>query len=69
MATGTIMWFNNTTKYGRLVCDRTGTDRFIADVDKDAGHLQAGDKVSYDEEADPKGPTAINLFILPRPIL
>jgi len=69
MANGTVKWFNNTKGYGFISPDNGGQDVFvhISAVER-AGlnGLNDGQKVSYDEEPDPKkGKTsAVNLKTL-----
>lgn len=66
MATGTVKWFNDQKGYGFIAPDNGGGDIFvhISAVEK-AGmrSLVEGQKISYDEERDPKkGKTsAVNL--------
>lgn len=69
MPNGTVKWFNGTKGFGFLAPDSGGTDVFvhISAVER-AGlsGLMDGQKVSYDEERDPKkGKTAaVNLKLL-----
>ncbi len=66
MATGTVKWFNDQKGYGFIQPDEGGADIFvhISAVEK-AGmrSLIEGQKVSYEEQRDPKkGKTsAVNL--------
>ena len=62
MATGTVKWFNATKGFGFIAPDNGGTDVFvhISAVER-AGlsGLDENQKVSYEEERDPKkGKTA-----------
>jgi len=62
MATGIVKWFNATKGFGFIAPDNGGTDVFvhISAVER-AGlsSLNENQKVSYDEERDPKkGKTA-----------
>jgi CspA family cold shock protein len=69
MSNGTVKWFNSTKGYGFISPDNGGQDVFvhISAVER-AGlnGLNDGQKVSYDEEPDPKkGKTsAVNLKAL-----
>jgi CspA family cold shock protein len=69
MPNGTVKWFNSTKGYGFITPDNGGTDVFvhISAVER-AGlnGLNDGQKVSFDEERDPKkGKTsAVNLKTL-----
>ena len=69
MSNGTVKWFNGTKGYGFITPDNGGSDVFvhISAVER-AGlnGLNDGQKVSYDEERDPKrGKTsAVNLKAL-----
>lgn len=66
MANGTVKWFNGTKGYGFISPDNGGADVFVhVSAVERAGMngLNEGQKVSYDEERDPrKGKTsAVNL--------
>jgi CspA family cold shock protein len=66
MATGTVKWFNGTKGYGFIQPDDGTADVFvhISAVERSGmGSLNEGQRVSYDEERDPrKGKTAaVNL--------
>jgi CspA family cold shock protein len=69
MPNGTVKWFNSTKGYGFITPDNGGSDVFvhISAVER-AGlnGLNDGQKVSFDEERDPKkGKTsAVNLKTL-----
>ena len=69
MATGTVKWFNSTKGFGFIQPESGGADVFvhISAVER-AGlnGLADGQRVSYDEERDPrKGKTsAVNLKAL-----
>jgi CspA family cold shock protein len=69
MANGTVKWFNGTKGYGFIAPDNGGADVFvhISAVER-AGlsGLNDGQKVSYDEERDPKKgkSSAVNLKAL-----
>ncbi|MDR3439440.1 cold-shock protein [Telmatospirillum sp.] len=69
MPNGTVKWFNGTKGYGFITPDNGGADVFvhISAVER-AGlnGLNDGQKVSFDEERDPKkGKTsAVNLKTL-----
>jgi cold shock protein len=69
MATGTVKWFNGTKGYGFITPDSGGSDVFvhISAVERSGmSDLKDNQKVSYDEETDPrKGKTsAVNLVAL-----
>jgi CspA family cold shock protein len=57
MAVGTVKWFNSTKGFGFIQPDQGGTDVFvhISAVER-AGlsSLVEGQKVSYEEQRDPK---------------
>ncbi len=69
MPNGTVKWFNSTKGYGFIAPDNGGADVFvhISAVERAGlGSLNDGQKVSYEEERDPKkGKTsAVNLKVL-----
>ena len=69
MPNGTVKWFNSTKGYGFIAPDNGGADVFvhISAVERAGlGGLNDGQKVSYEEERDPKkGKTsAVNLKLL-----
>ncbi|GGF37685.1 cold-shock protein CspA [Aliidongia dinghuensis] len=69
MANGTVKWFNSTKGYGFIQPDSGGADVFvhISAVERSGlNGLNDGQKVSFDEERDPKkGKTsAVNLKLL-----
>jgi CspA family cold shock protein len=64
MATGTVKWFNDDKGYGFITPDEAGKDLFVhhtAIVSNGFRSLQDGSRVSYDAEAGPKGPQAVNV--------
>ncbi len=69
MPIGTVKWFNSTKGFGFIAPDNGGSDVFvhISAVER-AGlsGLKDGQKVSFDEERDPKkGKTsAVNLKVI-----
>ena len=57
MPVGTVKWFNSTKGYGFIQPDNGGPDVFvhISAVERAGmGDLREGQKVSYDEQRDPK---------------
>ena len=57
MPVGTVKWFNSTKGYGFIQPDNGGPDVFvhISAVERAGlGNLNEGEKVSYDEQRDPK---------------
>lgn len=68
MATGKVKWFNNAKGYGFITLE-DGKDVFVhhsAIQGKEAGFksLAEGDRVSFDIEHGPKGPSAANVVKL-----
>ena len=65
MPSGTVKWFNDSKGYG-FITDEDGKDVFVhysAIQSSDLGFksLAEGEKVSFDVEQSPKGPSAINV--------
>jgi CspA family cold shock protein len=64
MATGTVKWFSDDKGFGFITPDDEGRDLFVhfSGVNGDGYRsLPEGAKVSYEEEAGPKGPKAVNV--------
>ena len=64
MPTGTVKWFNDEKGFGFIASDDGGRDLFVhhSNINADGYRsLAEGNKVSYEEEASPKGPKAINV--------
>src|SRR6201996_2970537 len=64
MATGTVKWFSDEKGFGFITPDEGSRDLFVHHTSIQADgyrSLAEGSKVSYEEEAGPKGPKAINV--------
>ena len=64
MPTGTVKWFSDEKGFGFITPDDGGRDLFVhhSSITADGYRsLSEGLKVSYEEEASPKGPKAINV--------
>ena len=64
MATGTVKWFNDDKGFGFITPDDQGADLFVhhSGINSDGFRtLREGARVSYDSEAGPKGPKAVNV--------
>jgi cold shock protein len=67
MAQGTVKFFSDEKGFGFITPDEGGKDLFVhhsAIVGDGYRSLQENAKVSYDEEADAKGPRAVNVQAL-----
>ncbi len=64
MNTGTVKFFNTTRGFGFITPDDGSKDIFvhITTVERSGlGHLAEGQKVSFEVQADARGPKAVNL--------
>jgi CspA family cold shock protein len=64
MATGTVKWFSDDKGYGFITPDDSGKDLFVhhSQIAGDGYRsLDEGAKVSYNAEAGPKGPQAVDV--------
>jgi CspA family cold shock protein len=64
MPTGTVKWFSDDKGFGFITPDEGSRDLFVHHTSINADgyrSLAEGSKVSYEEEAGPKGPKAINV--------
>lgn len=64
MATGTVKWFNASKGYGFITPSEGGDDVFVHHSAIQAtGYktLNEGQKVSFEIERGPKGPSAVNV--------
>jgi CspA family cold shock protein len=64
MAEGTVKFFNDEKGFGFITPDGGGKDLFVhhtAIVAEGFRSLDDNQRVSYDEEADTKGPRAVNV--------
>ncbi len=64
MPTGTVKWFSDEKGFGFITPDEGSRDLFVhhSSISADGYRsLAEGAKVSYEEEAGPKGPKAINV--------
>jgi len=64
MATGTVKWFNDSKGFGFIAQDNGGDDVFVhfrAISGDGFKTLSEGQKVSYEIEQGPKGPSAANV--------
>ena len=67
MAQGTVKFFSDEKGFGFITPDEGGKDLFVhhsAIVGDGYRSLQENAKVSYDEEADAKGPRAVNVQVV-----
>ena len=64
MPTGTVKWFSDDKGFGFITPDEGSRDLFVHHTNINADgyrSLPEGSKVSYEEEAGPKGPKAVNV--------
>jgi CspA family cold shock protein len=64
MATGTVKWFNDEKGFGFITPDEQGVDLFVhhTAIQSDGFRtLAEGARVSYEAEAGPKGPKAVQV--------
>ena len=67
MPTGTVKWFSDDKGFGFITPDEGSRDLFVhhSNISADGYRsLVEGAKVSYEEEAGPKGPKAVNVMKL-----
>jgi CspA family cold shock protein len=67
MPTGTVKWFNDEKGFGFITPDDPGKDLFVhhSAIQADGFRsLEEGSKVSFESEASPKGPKAINVQVI-----
>ena len=65
MAEGTVKWFNGTKGYG-FIAQENGPDVFVHHSGINAAgfkSLKEGDKVTFDIQQGPKGPSAVNVTV------
>jgi CspA family cold shock protein len=67
MSNGTVKWFNDEKGFGFITPEDGSADLFVhqSSIDGEGFRsLAEGAKVSYESEASPKGPRAINVRAL-----
>ena len=65
MANGTVKWFNSGKGYG-FIAQEHGPDVFVHHSGINAAGfktLNEGDKVTFDIQQGPKGPSAVNVTV------
>jgi cold shock protein len=65
MSKGTVKWFNDSKGFGFITPDDGGKDVFVhhSSIQGGAGYksLAEGQKVTFDTQQGPKGPSAANV--------
>jgi CspA family cold shock protein len=64
MATGTVKWFSDEKGFGFITPDEGDKDLFVHHTGIEGNGfrtLAEGSRVSYESEAGPKGPKAVNV--------
>jgi CspA family cold shock protein len=67
MPQGTVKFFSDEKGFGFITPDEGGKDLFVhhtAIVAEGFRSLQDNQRVSYDQEDDPKGPRAVNVQLI-----
>ena len=67
MATGTVKWFSDEKGFGFITPDEGDKDLFVHHTGIEGNGfrtLAEGARVSYESEAGPKGPKAVNVTAL-----
>jgi CspA family cold shock protein len=67
MANGTVKWFNDSKGFGFIEQEDGGKDVFVHHTGINSTgfkSLNEGDRVSFDNEDGPKGPSATNVTVV-----
>jgi CspA family cold shock protein len=66
MATGTVKWFSDEKGFGFIAPDDQSKDLFVhySALSGDLRSLREGDKVEFETEQGPKGPSATRVQVL-----